>query len=92
MNSIEANEIFNCSAEALIDWYSPEIIMNTTYEEEYYNNPFDIMALKAANMDPFDLVPNQTLFREDKSDSSILTTSWKLEIGQTRNSVSLTGK
>lgn len=87
MSLFEANETVDHSAEALIDWSSPEIVTNTTHGADYYNNPFDIMELKAANMDPFDLVSNQIPLR---GDHNILTTSWKLEIGQIRKSMSLT--
>lgn len=81
----------DCSAEPLIDWFSAETVINTTYEADYFNNPFDMMEFKAAHMDAFDLVSNQTSLRGDESCSSILTTSWKLEIGPTMKSFSLTG-
>ncbi|VVC30783.1 Hypothetical protein CINCED_3A000392 [Cinara cedri] len=91
MNSIaEGNELGNRSVKALIDWSSPKKLANTTYEENYYNNPFDIMELRAANMDPFDLVHHQTSLKEDVSCSSVLNTSWKLEIGPMWKSFSST--
>lgn len=91
MDSSEANESVNRSSEALIDWSTPEIVINTTYGGDYYNNPFDVMEFKAANMDPFDLISNQIPLRDDNnmSHSNIFTSSWKLEIGQLRKSMSL---
>lgn len=62
MDSTETNFSADYSAEALIDWKTPEILKNTIYEREidYDNNPFDKVALKAENMDPFDLVSIET--------------------------------
>lgn len=86
-----ANESVNCSMEALIDWSTPEVVKNKSYIGNYINNPFDILELQAANMDPFDLVPEQTPLRGDPPCGNILSPLWESKVNRRiQKSVSLT--
>jgi len=77
--------------EALIDWSTPEMVKNKTYDGNCINNPFDILELQAANMDPFDLVPKQTPFKEDPPCGNILSPLWDSNVSRRiQKSVSLT--
>lgn len=91
MESCEASELANCSMDALIDWSTPETVKHKTYDENCINNPFDVLELQAANMDPFDLVPNQTPLRGDPPCANILSPLWESKSGRLiKRSVSLT--
>lgn len=72
MDSLRLNESGNHSNNLLIDWSTPEIIKIKIHNDNLVNNPFDVLELKAANMDPFDLVPNYSLFREEPPCANIL--------------------
>ncbi|XP_015366422.1 PREDICTED: uncharacterized protein LOC107163482 isoform X2 [Diuraphis noxia] len=88
---MDANESVNCSMEALIDWSTPEIVKNKTYDGNCINNPFDILELQAANMDPFDIVPKQTPLKEDPPCGNILSPMWDSNVSRRiQKSVSLT--
>lgn len=87
MDSFKCNELADIS---LIEWHTPEIMKNETYEENCANNPFDIMELKAATMDPFDIVPCQTPSKKDPPCGNILSPLFELTLNQIRKSVSLT--
>ncbi|XP_025423229.1 uncharacterized protein LOC112692700 isoform X2 [Sipha flava] len=87
MDSFKSNELVDIS---LIEWRTPEIVKNKTYEENCANNPFDILELKAATMDPFDLVPCQTPSKRDPPCGNILSPLFELTFKQMKRSVSLT--
>lgn len=89
MNSSQANELVGDSAKPLIDWSSPEIVKDSFYTQDWLNNPFDIMEFKAANMDPFDLVLNQTPLRKDPPCSNFLSPIREPIAREMRKSVSL---
>jgi len=87
---MDANESVDCSM-ALIDWSTPEMVKNKTYDGNCINNPFDILELQAANMDPFDLVPKQTPLRGDPPCGNILSPLWESKVSRRiHKSVSLT--
>jgi len=87
---MDANESVDCSM-ALIDWSTPEMVKNKTYDGNCINNPFDILELQAANMDPFDLVPEQTPVRGDPPCGNILSPLWESKVNRRiHKSVSLT--
>ncbi|XP_026805636.1 uncharacterized protein LOC113548774 [Rhopalosiphum maidis] len=90
MESGEANELVNSSMDALIDWSTPEIVKHKTHDENCINNPFDILELQAANMDPFDLVPKQTPIRIDPPCGNILSPLWESKTSRIKKSISLT--
>lgn len=90
MNSFRANLSVDHSDEALIDWNTPEILKNKTFEEDCVNNPFDKIALKAENMDPFELVSLQTSTRENPPCDNILSPLFKLEFRQKKKRMSFT--
>ncbi|XP_025201421.1 protein PF14_0175-like [Melanaphis sacchari] len=91
MESHEASQLVNCSMDALIDWSTPETVKHKTYDENCINNPFDILELQAANMDPFDLVPKQTPLRGDPPCGNILSPLWESKVNRRiKKSVSLT--
>lgn len=87
MDSFKSNELVDVS---LIEWRTPEIVKNKTCEENCANNPFDIMELKAATMDPFDLVPCQTPTKRDPPCGNILSPLFEVTFNQMKRSVSLT--
>jgi len=92
---MDANESVDCSMEALIDWSTPEMVKNKTYDGNCINNPFDILELQAANMDPFDLVlkqtQGQTPLRGDPPCGNILSPLWESTVSRRiHKSVSLT--
>lgn len=90
MNSTQTNESANNSVKSLIEWSSPEFVKDKTYDGSFFNNPFDVLELKAANMDPFDLVPNQTPYRIEPPCSNMLSPLWDPKNRQIQKSVSLT--
>lgn len=73
MDSSKLNESGNHSNSLLIDWSTPEIMKMKIHDDNLVNNPFDVLELKAANMDPFDLVPNYTLFKVEPPCANILS-------------------
>lgn len=92
---MDANESADRSMEALIDWSTPEVVKNKTYDGNCINNPFDILELQAANMDPFDLVfkqtQGQTPLRGDPPCGNILSPLWESKVSRRiHKSVSLT--
>jgi len=92
---MDANESADCSMEPLIDWSTPEVVKNKTYDGNCINNPFDILELQAANMDPFDLVlkqtQEQTPLRGDPPCGNILSPLWESNVSRRiHKSVSLT--
>lgn len=84
MDSFDADK----SDSALIKWNTPEMVKIKTHED-YLNNPFDVLELKAASMDPYDLVPCQTSLFVDPPCGNILSPLWEPKIRQIRKSVSL---
>jgi len=90
MNSSQANGSIDHSDGALIDWSTPEIVNNKTYNGDYINNPFDKMELEAANMGPFDLVPIQIPLRKEPPCENMLSPSWEPEFMQIGRSLSFT--
>lgn len=87
MDSLKSNELVDVS---LIEWRTPELAKNKTNEENCANNPFDIMELKAAAMDPFDLAPWQTPSKRDPPCGNILSPLFELTFKHRQKSVSLT--
>lgn len=78
-------------SQLLIDWDSPDMNKNSKmYDIDLINNPFDVMELKAANKDPFDLVPNQISVRKDPPCGNLLSPLWEPKVRQIQKSVSLT--
>lgn len=90
MNLFQANKSVDQSEMALIDWNTPPIVKNNTYDENCINNPFDMMESKASNMDPFDLVFNETPKKREPPCGNILSPLWELKSRSLRKSVSLT--
>lgn len=88
MNSSLGNDVD--SSKLLIDWCSPEMVINKTYDGNFINNPFDILEVEAANMDPMHLVQNQTLLKEDPPCCNFFSPLWEPKVRQIRKSVSLT--
>jgi len=76
--------------EPLINWSTPEMVKNQSFDGNYINNPFDILELQASNMDPFDLVPEQTPLRTDPPCGIILSPLWDSKVSGIRKSMSLT--
>lgn len=89
MNSFQTNDSVGDSTKPLIDWYSPEIIKDKFNARDLLNNPFDIMEFKAANMDPFDLVLNQTPLGKDPPCTNFLSPVREPKIRKMRKSISL---
>lgn len=90
MESFKANESVENSMEALIDWSTPEIVKYKAYDENCFNNPFDVLELQAANMDPFDIVPDQTPLKGDPPCGNILSPLWQPKVRPISKSISLT--
>lgn len=88
MNSSQGND--DDSSKLLIDWCSPESVINVTYNGNFINNPFDVLEVKAANMDPMHLVQNQTPLKEDPPCCNFLSPLWEEQVRQIRKSISLT--
>lgn len=92
MDSSQDNKLDHHSADELICWNTPETKKNNSdsYRIDYINNPFDKLELKAANMDPFDLVHNQITPKNDPPCGNIISPIWKSEVSQLQNNISLT--
>lgn len=88
MDSFKANDSVDHSV-ALIDWSTPESTIKSNTNENCANNPFDVMELKAASMDPFDLEPNKISLREDPPCGNILSPFGVSEIKQSQKNISL---
>ncbi|XP_050536023.1 uncharacterized protein LOC126902614 [Daktulosphaira vitifoliae] len=87
MNSFRSEAI-----ESLIDWSTPETNKNKNVEEQSFNNnPFDIMEMKAALMDPFDIVSDNLSTRIEPPCGNILSPMWEPQVRHIKKSVSMTG-
>lgn len=90
MDSSEDNKMGHHFADELICWSTPEMKKNNSdnYRIDYLNNPFDKLEIKAANMDPFDLVHNQISPKNDPPCGNII--SLTSEVNQLQKNVSTT--
>ncbi|XP_050432524.1 uncharacterized protein LOC126840677 [Adelges cooleyi] len=91
MNSFRG-DILNVSSDCLIDWKTPEVNKTKNMDENHFtNNPFDVIELEAASMDPFDLAPYNISSRIEPPCGIILSPLWEPQDRQIQKSVSLTG-
>lgn len=91
MDSPQINESANYLCGALIDWSTPEIVNNKTRQGDYsINNPFDKIELEAANMSPFDLIPDQITLRKEPPCENMLSPLGESEYRKIQSSMLLT--
>lgn len=88
MELSQANKSLNQSEVALIDWNTPPMVKNSTYNEDCINNPFDMMESKAFTMDPFDLVFYETPVKKELRCGNMLSPLWELKSNSKRKSQS----